>query len=175
MERSLSLSLGKGGLSLPQSCLSLGLESLLLNEGSLSLSLSLSLLLRSEGSLSLSLGLSLLLDQSGLSLSLSILLGRGSCVHSRDHLGPEGGEDLGSDSGLVRGGHLDKTGYVHCALVLCTITWEIRELRRTLAWDCRAVCTADLMVGVRVTTICWTRDSFSDSDTETWARSLAIW
>ena len=68
----------------------------------------------------------------------------------------------------------DKTGYVHCTLVLCTITWETRELRRTLAWDCRAVCTADLMVGVRVTTICWTRDSFSDSDTETWERSLAI-
>ena len=31
---------------------------------------------------------------------------------------------------------------------------------RALAWDCMAVWTADLMVGVRVTMICWTRDSF---------------
>ena len=128
MECSLSLSLGKGSLSLPESCLSLGLESLLLNQSGLSLllpdsglslSLSLSLLLRSEGCLSLSLGLSLLLNQSGLSLSLSILLGRGSSIHSRDHLGPEGGEDLGSDSGLVRGGHLGQNRL--CALYTCTV------------------------------------------------------
>ena len=105
---------------LSESCLSLSLGlPLLLDQSGLSLLLSeggLSLLL-SEGGLSLSLCLSLLLDQSGLSLSLGILLGRRSSVHSRDYLGPEGGEDLGGDGGLVRGGHLGQNRL--CALYTC--------------------------------------------------------
>ena len=40
------------------------------------------------------------------------------------------------------------------------VTWDTRELRRALAWDSMAEWTADLMVGVRVTMICWTSDSF---------------
>ena len=102
---SLSLLLDKSSLSLllEQGSLSLSLKPLLLPESCLSL-------LLPECRLPLSLCSPLLLDEGGLSLPLRSLLGAGGGVDCLDHLGPEGGEDLGGDSGLVRGGHLRDQG-----------------------------------------------------------------